>query len=277
MHIGILTNTFDTTTPEHTAQVLRAHGLTHVQLELPSVGLSSMPDHIDHDEARRIGQILATNGITIAAVSGTFNMIHPDATQRQLGLRRLEGLAAACKALGTNVITLCTGTRDTTSMWRWHADSYTDAAWRDLIESMREAARIGEAHAVTMAFEPEVNNAVDSARKARNLLDEVGSPRLKVVMDGANVFHTGELPRMRDILEETFELLGNDIALAHAKDLDHDGDAGHLPAGKGLLDYGLYMSLLKRAGFDGTLVLHGLAEADVDGCVAFLRERMSEI
>ena len=39
------------------------------------------------------------------------------------------------------------------------------------------------------------------------------------------------------MLDEAFALLGRDIVLAHAKDLDHDGEAGHLPAGKGLLDY----------------------------------------
>ena len=274
MHIGILTNTFDTTSLDDTMRAVQRHGITHVQLELPSVGLSSMPDHFDRTHAQRIGNAFAQIGVSIAAVSGTFNMIHPDTSYRAQGLRRLDVLAGACNALDAPAITLCTGTRDTASMWRWHADSYTDDAWNDLVSCMRAAARIGEAHGVTMAFEPEVNNSVDSARKARRLLDEIGSPQLKVVMDGANVFHTGELPRMRDVLEETFALLGNDIALAHAKDLDHDGDAGQLPAGKGVLDYDLYVSLLRRAGFDGALVLHGLREDDVDGCVAFLKTHM---
>ncbi len=276
MHIGILTNTFDTTSLDDTVRAVQRNGITHIQLELPSVGLSSMPDHFDRTHAQRIGSAFAQAGITIAAVSGTFNMIHPDTAQRAQGLRQLDVLASACNALDAPAITLCTGTRDTTSMWRWHADSYTDDAWNDLVISMRAAAHIGEAHSVTMAFEPEVNNSVDSARKARRLLDEIGSPRLKVVMDGANVFHAGELPRMRDVLEETFVLLGNDIALAHAKDLDHDGDAGHLPAGQGLLDYDLYMALLRSARFDGALVLHGLREDDVDGCVAFLRQCITE-
>jgi sugar phosphate isomerase/epimerase len=115
-----------------------------------------------------------------------------------------------------------------------------------------------------------VNNVVDSAHKARRLIDELGSPALKVVMDPANIFHTGELPRMREMLEEAFSLLGQDIALAHAKDLDHDGDAGHLPAGKGILDYPLYLDLLQRSGFTGALILHGLREEDVAGCVAFV-------
>ena len=83
---------------------------------------------------------------------------------------------------------------------------------------------------VILAFEPEVNNIVDSARKARRLLDEIASPHLKVVIDGANLFHVGELPRMREILDEAFQVRGDDIRLAHGKDLERDGDAGHQAA-----------------------------------------------
>ncbi len=277
MHIGILTNTFATTNADATVAALKRHGITHIQLELASVGLEPMPAVFDPTYVSHIGTTFAKAGITVTAVSGTFNMIHPDPVHRADGLRRLDVLAAMCQSLGTRTITLCTGTRDTTSMWRWHADSYTDDAWRDLVSSMTTATRIAERYGVTMAFEPEVNNSVDSAQKARRLLDTVGSDHLKVVIDGANVFHTGELARMRDVLEETFALLGNDIALAHTKDLDHDGDAGHLPAGQGLLDYGLYLSLLRRMGFEGALVLHGLSEGDVDGCVAFLRGHLADL
>ena len=126
-------------------------------------------------------------------------------------------------------------------MWRRHPENDTPEAWHDLIAAMGEAVAIAAEHDVTLAFEPEVANVVDSAAKGRRLLDELGSPHLKVVIDGANVFHAGELPRMRAILEETFALLGSDIVLAHAKDLSRDGEAGHEAAGTGLLDYGLYM------------------------------------
>ena len=39
-----------------------------------------------------------------------------------------------------------------------------------------------------LAFEPEHNNVVNSARRARRLIDDLGSPALKVLMDGANIF-----------------------------------------------------------------------------------------
>ena len=138
----------------------------------------------------------------------------------------------------------------------------------------KEAGRTAEEHNVVLAFEPEVNNVVNSSEKARRLIDDVGSPAVKVLMDPANVFKAGELARMRDKLEEAFSLLGPDIALAHAKDLDHDGEAGHLGAGMGLLDYPLYLSLLQKTGFDGVLVLHqlrGLSDPDIDSCFSYVR------
>jgi sugar phosphate isomerase/epimerase len=162
-------------------------------------------------------------------------------------------------------------------MWRHHPDNYTPAAWADLVDSIGKALEIAERHDVTLAVEPEVSNVADSAAKGRRLLDEMGSPRLKIIIDGANLFHAGELPRMHEILEEAFDLLGGDIVLAHAKDLDRDGQAGHVAAGRGLLDYDHYLRLLKKVGFDGPLILHSLAEDEVSECVKFLREKLESV
>lgn len=276
MEIGIFSKTFDYPTLTEKLDAIVAHGLHAIQFNMDCAGLESMPDQIDPALSATIRQELASRRIKMATVSGTYNMVDPDLDQRRLGLQRLRTLAAACHDLGTSVITLCTGTRDRTSMWRRHPDNDLPDAMRDLVAELRQAVVFAEEYKVTLAFEPEVNNVIDSAQKARQLLDEINSPYLKVVMDGANIFHNGELPRMREILDEAFALLGNDIALAHAKDLDHDGDAGHLAAGYGLLDYAYYLNLLQKSGYNGTLILHGLDESQVDGCVAFLQEKLAK-
>jgi sugar phosphate isomerase/epimerase len=270
--LGIMAATFDRPTLEATLDAVAASGAPGVQFDLACAGVPTLPDQIDAALCERVRRAFAACNLTMAALSGTYNMIHPDLEERAAGLNGLRTLLAACGSLGASLVTLCTGTRDPDSMWRRHPDNDTADAWADLLASMREAVRAAEEYGVTLGIEPEVNNVVDSAQKARRLLDEIGSPRLKVVMDGANIFHHGELPRMREMLDEAFELLGNDIALAHCKDLDHDGDAGHLPAGHGLLDYPYYLALLQRSGFDGTLILHGLTEADVPGCLDFVRQ-----
>ena len=204
-------------------------------------------------------------------------MSHPEAEHRRAGLRQLRVLAEACRPLGTSKIHICTGTRDRQDMWRRHADNNSPQAWHDLTACVREAVAIAKQADVVLAFEPEVNNVVDSAKKARRLLDEIGSPHLKVTMDAANLFHAGELAHMSEVLDQAFALLGKDIVLAHAKDLSHDGDAGHEPAGHGKLDYQRDLSLLHASGFKGPLLLHGLSAAQVPGCVAFLREKMAHV
>jgi sugar phosphate isomerase/epimerase len=274
MQLGIFAKTFVRPTLEQTLDAVQACGLSCVQFNLVCAGLQPLPDRIDPEMAQRIGEALAARGITMAAISGTFNMIDPNLHKRRQGLSRLRTLAAASRQLGTSVITLCTGTRDPANMWRRHPENDLPEAWDDLSRSMREALVIAEENDVTLAFEPEVANVVDSAVKGRRLLDEMQSHRLKVIIDAANLFHAGELPRMREILDEAFELLGEHIVIAHAKDLSQDGEAGHQAAGTGLLDYDHYLSLLRSLKFEGPLILHSLEEAQVKQCLIFLQQKM---
>ena len=277
MQIGIMSGTFDRATLEAELDAVANHGIRCMQFGLSSAGVTELPTHIDSGLCDRIREDMAARNIAMTALGGTYNMIHPDLQRRADGLRNLRVLAAACERLGTSVITLCTGSRDPDNMWRRHPDNDTPEAWEDLVVSMRQAVEVAEEYQVTLAFEPEVANVVDSAIKARRIIEQIGSPYLKVVMDGANIFHAGELPRMREMLDEAFALLGEHIAFAHAKDLDRDGEAGHLAAGKGLLDYDQYLSLLNDVDPDIPIVLHGLSEAEVNGCVAFLREKIEAI
>lgn len=277
MQIGIFLGTFARPTLEARLDAVRAGGLDCVQLSMSCAGLPAMPEDIPAELAPRIRRATDAREITIASLDGTFNMSHPDPEHRRAGLRRLRVLAETCPPLGTSKIHLCTGTRDTRSMWRRHPDNNSPEAWRDMVSCVREATDIARQADVILAFEPEVNNVVDSAKKARRLMDEIGSRHLKVTIDGANIFHAGDLARMSEVLDEAFALIGKDIVLAHAKDLSHDGDAGHEPAGHGKLDYDRYLSLLHAYGFRGPLLLHGLSEAQVPGCVAFLRDKLAQV
>ena len=277
MQVGILLNVFSRPSLEARLDTAKAHGLECVQISMDCAGLPPMPERIDPELAARICRAAADRGVALVSVEGTFNMCHPDAEYRRAGLRRLRVLANSCRHMGTSKIHLCTGTRSRDYMWHSHPGNNSSEAWRDMVACVREATHIAEETGVTLAFEPEVDNVVDSAKKARQLLDEVGSPHLKVTMDPANLFHTGELPRMRTVLDEAFALVGKETVLAHAKDLSRDGEAGHEPAGHGKLDYDRYLGLLHTCGYRGPLLLHGLSEAQVPGCVAFLRKKLDRL
>lgn len=274
MRLGIFARTFARPSLEGVLDAVAGHGLKETQFNMSVAGLPSMPDEIDPALADRVREAAAGRDVRLAAVSGTFNMAHPDEEVRRDGLRRLGVISGSCGRLGTPVITLCTGTRDRENMWRRHPDNGTPEAWRDLLATMQVALETAEEHGVTLAFEPEINNVVDSAQRGRRLLDEMRSPRLKVVMDAANLFDAEDPARRLDhseeVLYEAFELLGDDIVIAHAKDVRASGE--FVAAGKGDLDYDLYLKHL--AGYHGPLILHGLGEEEVEESVAFLSDRL---
>src|ERR671911_1147704 len=279
VRLGIFAKTFARSSPEGVFDTLASYGLHETQFNMSVAGPPSMPHEIDPALADRVRKSAADRNIALVAVSGTFNMIHPDVGVRREGLRRLGVLVGACERLGTSTVTLCTGTRDPQDMWRRHPDNAKPEAWRDLLATMQEALETAEEHGVTLAFEPEAANVVDSAEKGRQLLDEMRSPCLKVVMDAANLFDARDpalrLSRSEEILERAFELLGEDLLFAHAKDVNGSGEV--VAVGKGDLDYDLYLNHLNEAGFSGPLVIHGLAEEEVEDSLVFLRRKLAEV
>ncbi len=270
MTLGIFAKTFAGTDPMSVLAAAAEAGFSCAQYNMACSGLPAMPDAISNVDARAVANAAAATGVGIAAVSGTYNMIHPDAAMRLAGHRRLAVLAERCAAMSTGLITLCTGTRDPDDQWREHPDNDTPEAWRDLLDSMAAALGIAEQYDVVLGIEPELANVVNSAEKAHRLIGEMQSPRLRIVIDPANLFERAAPEEQRRIVASAIDLLADRIVMAHAKDRNPDGSFA--TAGKGVLDYAHYLGRLQAIGFGGSLVTHGLSAAEAAGVAEFLRE-----
>jgi sugar phosphate isomerase/epimerase len=251
-----------------------AAGFSAVQYNMACSGLPSMPDAILDSAARAIRAAAQAARIEIVALSGTYNMIHPDPATRKRGQSRLEVLAATAPLLPTRLITLCTGTRDPEDQWRAHPANDAPAAWADLVASMETLIEIADRHDIDLGIEPELANVIDSAQKACRLIGEIRSPRLKIVLDPANLFETAALDVQRRILSNAIDLLADRMVMVHAKDRTPTGAS--TTAGKGVIDYPHFLSRLKGAGFDGPLVTHGLAASEASEVAGFLRRTLGE-
>ena len=271
MRLGIFAKTFAGNDPATVLASAKAAGFDGVQYNMACSGLDPMPDSIRPDQATAIADAARATGTAIFAVSGTYNMIHPDPVVRSTGHRRLRVLAAACAGMGTGLITLCTGSRDAQDQWRHHPDNGSPAAWRDLLESFEIAVQIAEIHDILLGVEPELANVVGSAKAAHRLINQLQSDRIRIVLDPANLFEVATRPEQRRLVEDAIALLAPRIVMAHAKDRDASGGFG--TAGKGVIDFDHFLNTLHQAGFDGPVVTHGLAAGEAAGVANFLRER----
>jgi sugar phosphate isomerase/epimerase len=158
-------------------------------------------------------------------------------------------------------------------MWRRHPDNGTPEAWKELLDALDALLPVAEAKGVVLGIEPEQANVVDSAVKARRLLDEVKSKQLRIVLDGANLFDPRAPGDMAAVFQEAFDLLGPDIEMVHAKDITGDEAKHDQAAGTGTLDWATYFRLMKSSGFDGPVLLHNLRPSQVAASVEFVRRQ----
>jgi sugar phosphate isomerase/epimerase len=272
MKLGIFAKTFSRPSVDETFKTISSHGIHAVQFNMATVGLASLPDKVSVQEIEEIKAASKKYNIQLSALSGTFNMAHPDTKHRQAELKRFAVLVEAARKLETPIITLCTGTRDTNSMWKYHPENSSKEAWRDLCRTLEPLLEQAQENNLILAFEPETSNVVSSAKKGRQLLDEIKSPNLKVIMDGANLFTSETLGQQERVFAEAFDLLGNDIVLAHAKDINERDE--FVAAGKGAVNYGLFVQHIKQTDYKGTLILHSLSESEVSACVEFLKQHL---
>jgi sugar phosphate isomerase/epimerase len=248
---------------------IAAQGMRTLHLNPASARLNPDGAPLLPQTTRTIAAAATARGLDIAAISGTYNMIHPDPNVRAAGYARLGWLIRHAGALGAPYVTLCTGTLDPHNMWRTHPGNDDPACFRLLEHELEPALTLCSETGVSLLIEPETSNVVNTPEKAAQLLRDIASPNLGVIMDAANLFPSEKVERMQETLVRAFDLLGAHIRIAHAKDIAKDA-TGFTRPGLGVVDFPFYLSLLRRAEFDGALILHGFSASAVPDAANYI-------
>jgi sugar phosphate isomerase/epimerase len=276
MQLGIFAKTFDRPDVASCLQAVAEAGIPATQFNLSVAGLPTIPNQpVSSDVVDAIRAAADQAGVALAAISGTFNAAHPDPAYRQTYLARFPHLCAVARDLQIGIITLSSGSRNPHDMWRWHPDNTTPQAWADSRTTLQALATLAENHGLTLAVEPEHSNVVATADQAITMLDQIDSPALKIIYDAANLLdpHSYDPAAAAAAISRDIATLAPHTALGHAKELI--ADRAPAAPGAGLLPWPLIVQTLHEAGFDGTLVIHGLPETNVPLAVTTLEAALA--
>lgn len=249
-------------------------GVSWIHFTLQPIMGESLPVVVRDEAIDKIRDALTSRGLRIASFSGTFNMAHPDPEYRREHLARFEQACRVCAYLGGGVVAVCTGTRHPRDMWTFHPDNQTPEAWRDMTETVRTALEYAEKYNLTLAFEPEANNVVNSASAASRLLQEMQNPHLRVIIDPVNLVPEGPQLSCKAWLPHVVGVLAPYLEIAHAKDVLRTGLGNTLRPP--ILDYGLFLQLLQAVNFKGPVLIHSVPEAELPKAISFLRHKAAE-
>ena len=268
MRCGVCSSDIVPDSAERLFEKIRGWGFECVQLSFTSVkecnytedGRFEIPWAVPDAVCDMIAGTSERYGVPIEAVNGTFNMAHPDPDVRAEGLARFGGFAKAAVRVGAKMITLCSGTREPSYLWAYSDENDTEQAWRDMETTMRRAVEIAEKLGVTLAIETEASNVISSPEKARKIMDGIGSDKLKMILDMANLFPKGTAKKenVRPTLKRAVDVFGKDVVIMHGKDIKEGDGIDFCGTGDGIVDFPYAASLMKSAGYKGDMFLHGI-------------------
>jgi sugar phosphate isomerase/epimerase len=153
-----------------------------------------------------------------------------------------------------------------------HPDNQGEKAFQVVLESVHELVDEAEKFGVFVCIEGVERYVISSPKRLKRLVDEVASNNLQVIFDPVNLLNADNHSDQRAIMEESLSLLGERIAIVHAKDfVIADGRLRSVPSGKGMLDYDCFFRLVKRRKPLVSVLLEDTDPATVHESVAFVR------
>ena len=124
------------------------------------------------------------------------------------------------------------------------------------------------------------SDAALATRRARTVLDEIGSPNLQILLDPVNLLNMENVDQREEVFAETIELLGKDVAMIHFKDFllqDADGQLAATGAGQGGM--GDYRTILRFAKEQKPYVFATLENTTPENavqCLQYLQKQYDE-
>ncbi len=229
-------------------------------------GSGAEPGDVPAATWARVREVLAVFGLRVVqSWNWDASLVQPDGDRRRRELTRLRGALEVAAALGADGVVTGSGGHNPRGPYWPHRDNHAPQTQRQLVESLREAARIAEDLGQMIALEAHVMTVLDSPERLRDVLDAVDSPAVGVNADPVNLI--GDLHALWNstaLIERTFDLLGDRILSGHIKDVyAEDRLVLHLSQtvpGDGELDLHAYLLRFEACAPDAYLFVEHLPE-----------------
>ncbi len=274
--IGIATLGFDQLTNAALAKELQAAGFRTVQLFLSQTDskfwqYNGRADVSSLTPARckAIADAYRAAGIAIHSIGVYTNLIHPDVAERKANLGYFKAMMEVGGLMGVRTFITEAGHWVDPKAPEPHVPlHFQDATWGQTVATVRELAKMAEDLDAKILIEPFYRGFLASAKRVRLFLEELNSPRIRALLDPANLIEVNDL-------EEMFQQLGPWIDCLHAKDRKLHTDVG-VAAGAGSLDYPKLVRLASQHTPHAPLILEYVGPQDYLKALAHLRKAMEQ-
>ncbi len=273
--IGIATLGFRDHTNATLAEELAAADLKVIQLFLSQKDsnywrYNSRNDVSDLTGARSaaIADAYRSKGIAIHSIGVYTNLIDPDEEERKANLAYFDAMMKIGGDMGCKTFITEAGHHHTDEPAPRVPHHFQEEVWNTMVATGKELAEMAEARGATVLLEPFFRGFLASAKRTRLFIEEIGSPRIRALLDPANILEINDL-------DEMFNQLGPYIDCLHAKDRKLHVDRG-VAAGEGDVDYLQFVKLTAERTPQSPLILEYVGQDNYKQALAHLQGAIRE-
>jgi sugar phosphate isomerase/epimerase len=215
-----------------------------------------------------IARAYRSAGIDIHSIGVYTNLIHGDATERQACLAYFEKMMEVGAAMGVRTFITEAGHWEPDKPTPGGAYRFREETWKQMLATVKQLAERAERHDATVLMEPSFASFLASAKRTRVFLEEVNSPRIRALLDPANLLEV-------DDLETMFDQLAPWIGCIHAKDRKLHVSQG-VAAGQGDLDYRKFVTLAAKRTPQAPLILEYVGPENYQQALQHLQKAIRE-
>jgi sugar phosphate isomerase/epimerase len=210
-------------------------------------------------QLRELRAALTQHDVVVFEVGGYTNMLHPDPAVRQKNLKSLAMCIETADKVGCRMVGTISGSLDPKDFFNVTPDNWSEKTWKTLVESVKQVLRDTSGCTAALGLEAQVTTNVDGPKAHKRLMEDVGDKRCAVNLDPVNMCSLANYYHTTELLNECFDLLGEQILGAHAKDTYIIPDqqtvlVQEVCAGRGVMDYETYLVRLSRLKWPRTLL-----------------------
>ncbi len=174
--------------------------------------------------------------LDVAVLGCYLNLANPNEETMKKTYNRYFSNIRFASFLGAGVVGTETGAVN--EGYKFEERNHSEEALKFFIERVKPVIECAEKFGVVFAIEPVFKHIVCNPQRARKVLDEIGSPNLKIIFDPVNLLDISNIDRREEIFAEAMDLLGEDIAVLHLKDFVlEDGGLKSVACGTGEMNY----------------------------------------
>jgi len=215
--------------------------------------------------------------VVIYEVGGYTNLVTPDKARLQQNLKALAHCIEVAESVGCAMVGTVAGSRDPNGLINVHPDNWSIGTWKVLVSSVKQVLKDTAGMKAAIGMEAQVTSIIDGPKAHRRLNDDVADDRIKVNLDPVNMMSLAHYYRTTELIDECFELLGEDILGCHAKDsyIWPDQQTVHVQEvcpGKGVLDYERYLTHISRLKYPRALEAEHIPDEEYPEAKRYVEE-----